>query len=384
MNKFLENLVVIEFIVCSGSIRFQCASPKMCLVVFLVTCFLFFIFKRGTKKINFIFNFKIISIITLWVFVNTHILHADKIDNSYFDYIFYLIGSGLAITVLDFENFRCKLLKYFAYLSLISIMVQIWHDYFGLGSNFVNIPGNDGWAMSLYFFNTEWGENRLASIFWEPGQYQIVIIFIMGLFYKEILDPSTLKPYLRYLLILAIALIMTISTSGYIAFGLLISGAIVHSSYGRKHIYLLPFLSVLALSIFLLLWNSDAVQKKIAQGEVNEVNSFNIRMADNLALLMMIENKPIFGYGSGTKSAEDAKNKFGSISQSNGWLRSAAENGTPYVLYIITLIYLGIKRRIHIVSASLFLLFALILSQSGEGNTFFPYTYVYIFKYCTQ
>jgi len=95
-------------------------------------------------------------------------------------------------------------------------------------------------------------------------------------------------------------------------------------------------LSFLAFSIFLLLWNSDAVQKKIAQGEVNEENSFNIRMADNLALLTMVGNKPVFGYGAGTKSAEDAKNKFGSISQSNGWLRSAAENGTPYVLYINT------------------------------------------------
>ena len=83
MNKFLENLVIIEFIVCSGSIRFQCASPKVSMMVFLVTCFLFFVFKRGTKKINFIFNFKIISIITLWVFINTHILHLDKIDNSY-------------------------------------------------------------------------------------------------------------------------------------------------------------------------------------------------------------------------------------------------------------------------------------------------------------
>ena len=110
MNKFLENLVIIEFIVCSGSIRFQCASPKVSMMVFLVTCFLFFVFKRGTKKINFIFNFKIISIITLWVFINTHILHLDKIDNSYLDYIFYLIGSGLAVTVFDFENFRFKLL----------------------------------------------------------------------------------------------------------------------------------------------------------------------------------------------------------------------------------------------------------------------------------
>ena len=325
MNKFLENLVIIEFIVCSGSIRFQCASPKVSMMVFLVTCFLFFVFKRGTKKINFIFNFKIISIITLWVFINTHILHLDKIDNSYLDYIFYLIGSGLAVTVFDFENFRFKLLKYLAYLSFISIIVQVWHDYFGLGSTFVNIPGNDGWAMSLYFFNTEWGENRLASIFWEPGQYQIVLIFVMGLFYKEMLDPFTLKPYLKHLLILTIALIMTISTSGYIAFGILISGAIVNSAYGRKHIYLLPLLSFLAFSIFLLLWNSDAVQKKIAQGEVNEENSFNIRMADNLALLTMVGNKPVFGYGAGTKSAEDAKNKFGSISQSNGWLRSAAE-----------------------------------------------------------
>lgn len=384
MNKFLENLVIIEFIVCSGSIRFQCASPKVSMMVFLVTCFLFFVFKRGTKKINFIFNFKIISIITLWVFINTHILHLDKIDNSYLDYIFYLNGSGLAVTVFDFENFRFKLLKYLAYLSFISIIVQVWHDYFGLGSTFVNIPGNDGWAMSLYFFNTEWGENRLASIFWEPGQYQIVLIFVMGLFYKEMLDPFTLKPYLKHLLILTIALIMTISTSGYIAFGILISGAIVNSAYGRKHIYLLPLLSFLAFSIFLLLWNSDAVQKKIAQGEVNEENSFNIRMADNLALLTMVGNKPVFGYGAGTKSAEDAKNKFGSISQSNGWLRSAAENGTPYVLYILVLIYSSIKRRVHIASAALFLLFAFILSQSGEGNTYFPYTYMYVFKYCTQ
>ena len=109
------------------------------------------------------------------------------------------------MTVFDFENFRFKLLKYLAYLSFISIIVQVWHDYFGLGSTFVNIPGNDGWAMSLYFFNTEWGENRLASIFWEPGQYQIVLIFVMGLFYKEMLDPFTLKPYLKHLLILTIA-----------------------------------------------------------------------------------------------------------------------------------------------------------------------------------
>ena len=116
------------------------------------------------------------------MFINTHILHLDKIDNSYLDYIFYLIGSGLAVTVFDFENFRFKLLKYLAYLSFISIIVQVWHDYFGLGSTFVNIPGNDGWAMSLYFFNTEWGENRLASIFLGTGSVSDCINICNGTF----------------------------------------------------------------------------------------------------------------------------------------------------------------------------------------------------------
>lgn len=67
-------------------------------------------------------------------------------------------------------------------------------------------------------------QNRLASIFWEPGQYQIILNFTLILCSNDIIDLFKEHRYMiliKKYIILIVALMLTKSTAGYIAFGII-------------------------------------------------------------------------------------------------------------------------------------------------------------------
>ena len=238
--------------------------------------------------------------------------------------------------------------------------------------------------MCFYFFNVAWGgeTSRLSSIYWEPGQFQIIILFTLCLFVDELRCISKFKYLLKKFGILFLALLMTISTTGYLAFAILILSVFFYSQVEKKkNILTYLFCIVCGLFFAFLLWNSSIVQDKLEQrNEISERTSYAIRMADNIACINITLSSPYYGYGIDTKSLKSQLFMNGSETSSNGWLYTSACLGVPYLLFLLICIYKRVKDMNPGIPIILVVI-VLFVSQCNEYATFFPIMYMYIFKF---
>ena len=144
-------------------------------------------------------------------------------------------------------------------------------------------------------------------------------------------------------------------------------------------------LAIIALFIgcaaFSFLYNSDAIQMKIEQSQnINTHSSLTERLADNIALIECIKEKPITGWGADSYSLYNLLILNGSSTNSNGVFLAAAELGVIYVIMWLLLLYRGL-RHIYNKMLSIGLTIALLLTQMNEVGYFMPIIYIYWFKF---
>ena len=382
MAKFFLHLTMIEFFFFSGEVYYTSTvlggGGKLRLV-FPLTC-LMYVFTSPQKFLPSRINIHKLSFIFVWVLLCTYLFGQGSHDLTWLSYIVFAIGMFLIMSIVDFDHFRNLLLRYLVWLSIVSIIVQIGHDYLGIfpATAYVDATGHPRF-LSLGLFTTEWGENRLASFFWEPGQYQVVIYYILVLFADEWSDIKTLRKNLFKFGILVIALIMTISTTAYIILGILV--LIIIQKNGQRYIKYIPVLLLFGSIAAYFLYNSDAIQKKVEQSEEgNAESSYMIRVADNIGCLMVTLEDPLTGFGPG--SAEMAKLLLaeGSETSSNGWLYGSAQLGIPYIIFLWICVWRNLRQMTPQVNR-LLLFLILVISQANEATIFFPYMYMYVFSF---
>lgn len=385
MKKYLEQILVAEFLLFSGGIVFCQLYPSLVLVLFVLTSFLYYSLyvKRNSKSI--FHNLKILLCLILWILLVQFVFVGERSNNRDLAYILNPLGVFFVLSTISFSRFRRILLRILTILCAISIIVQIGYVLKIFPTSLLIPPGNfKPYYMCFYFFNVGWGgeTSRLSSIYWEPGQFQIIILYTLCLFVDQLRILSEWKKSLKKFGILVLALLMTISTTGYMAFALLMIGVFFYSKAKKKK-NLLAYLmtGIVGLFIALALWNSDTVQDKLNQrNDVSERTSYAIRMSDNLACLNITLSSPIYGYGIDTKSIKRQLIINESETSSNGWLYTSACLGIPYLLFLLICIYKRL-RDMNLDILVVVIWAVLVLSQCNEYATFFPITYMYIFKF---
>lgn len=95
-------------------------------------------------------------------------------------------------------------------------------------------------------------------------------------------------------IILIVALMLTKSTAGYIAFGI-ICIYVMFNVLDKRKIGQAIIVTAFCVTCVSVLLSSDAVQEKFAQKNETRDTSYSIRMMDNLGLLRMIQERPIVG-----------------------------------------------------------------------------------------
>lgn len=374
MQSYLEKFIIWEMILLSGSIGFYHDYPFIWIPIYVISCYILY----HTHKIkNNKHNTIILALIVLWNVINTFIIHSNIQTNLIYSNLLFCLGSYYAISSMDFNFFREKLLKYFSYLCAVSIVVQLLHDGGFLTPTLSNVSP---YLMTLNYFNCNWGEKRLASIYWEPGQFQIVIIFILCLFTDKLKDFEQLKSNIKKFGVIIISLLLTISTTGYLAFMIILFGILTNTTIVKKHKILMPFFFLLSIGLIFMLWNSSAIQDKLEQSKDINESSYTIRSTDNLLMIQMAKDSPLFGYGVNTNAFFQEQSALGIRTASNGWLYTAVSNGIPYLIFLLICIYYGIKRQTNTIPV-LYVFLSLFISQCNEWLAVFPYIYMYIFKY---
>jgi O-Antigen ligase. len=374
--RMVEKIVVWEFLLFSGGLRFDMSDQRGAMLLILLTSFYVFYKNRASKSSVFIHNFKIALPLMIWAFLCNVVFNQFK-DFTYIPYIFYCLSCCLAISTFDFEIFRNRILKYLKILCVGAIIAQLGHDYLDISATrFYPSWSMGSWGMNLWMFNTEWDVHRMACIYWEPGQFQVVLIFVLSLFFDELKSMSNIYVKLKKFGLLIISILMTLSTTGYITLGLLIVAATLCSPIAKKHRILLPFIIFLSLIPAYFLWNSSVVKDKFAE---KDNSSYSSRMYDIMGMLRLIELKPITGFGSTSQTAQIINNQTDNRNSSNGWLHIASVNGIPYLLALIIFMYYSVKRQVYDTISTFSIMVVLIMSQAGEPLPYYPYMWMYIF-----
>ena len=249
----------------------------------------------------------------------------------------------------------------------------------------ISTPGGDvDVYFGMFLRSMRYTTKRLSSICWEPGQLQAVIIFSVCL-YADLISILSIKVLLKKFGIPILALLLTKSTTGYIALAILMFYYVL--SYFESHKFRLKTILIgvtasvaIVLGIFSLV-RSSVVTDKLSQREVSGPNSFNVRLMDNLALCQMTIEKPLYGYGTSSKARLQRNMDLDSISNSNGWLNLSASQGVIYLIVILVSVFKRIRERVGNRIASLTIFLLLFISQCGEPRLCYPYFYMYCFVF---
>lgn len=378
------DVICIESLLFSGS-QVIGRYMSILLMVWVTTCIIAYWKSPVKDKKSLSFNKRVIIMQIIWVLATTLLFH-NAITLYWTTYILFPLGAIFANAAYGVKFYREKLLAYLNILLLISLIIHFMHNY-GLVPA---VQSEDIHKYSYYFFNVEWGTFtllgndlfRFSSIYWEPGQLQIVLFYILLLFFDDIRDHiGDIKYIIKKFGLIFISLILTFSTTGFLCLALLMSLLVLRQP-GQTSLYKKLFLGLVALYGCSLLLFSDAVQNKVEQKEsANEGTSYAIRLYENITAMEITFENPIFGLGIDTNEKQREYNSAGIDGCSNGWLQLSSMCGIPYLLSIIILLFYGTYRMTHSYIDSIIVSSILVLSQANEGVTAFPYVWLYVYKF---
>lgn len=371
-----EYFLILLSLLSSGSIIwFYVLSPAISHAFFFIVCL--YIFIRKKRKFKFYKSFPIIFSILILInitFINTNLVNRTGVGT-----IVAALASYLFFQLFDFYRFRYLYLKILGNLTLISIIVFLLTEAEILPL-YIYTDG-EGTAHSMFLiFHIGWPAyfHRLASIWHEPGACMIPLNIAFLLYIPELKSRNLNRNEVVYLIIIAIGILCTQSTTGYLAFILILGYCVLKCSFlsfGKKLL-----LTIFCSGIIITIYSSDVIQKKLNQDE-DGMNSKGIRMRDNLACLEMATDNPFTGVGFGTKEFITTSNKLDNLSNSNGVLLIAAYMGIIFVFIYSTYAY----KYVHIWNNSktdtLFIVFIFLILESNEAFVEFPVSFIFLAKF---
>ena len=369
-----------EILICSGGTTnfsgFRHLPAHSAAALLFVTALTLYLMRPKAKSVS---STAVMLFVVIWTLVNSILFDFSSSGASEgglsIDYKIYAVSMYLAISTMSFRNFREKLLKALTYLSTATLIVWTLHIGLGIGS-FGKAP-----APTFEIF-MDWGE-RMASIYWEPGQYQIIMTFTLVLFLDELrqINISRSMHYIKKFGIIVIAMLVCRSTMAYISLMSLMMLSFMFNRSGRKNTILYVFMLIIAATLILLIFSSDVVQEKIDPANLTQKSSLYIRILDNIALWNMSQVSPLTGLGNGEEYMKYGR-IFNDITSSNGWLAAAARYGWPFLSIIVLCMLLKLRRMKPGIPA-LIAFIPLLISHCNEHQILYPIMYMYLYSFKT-
>ncbi|WP_158278283.1 MULTISPECIES: O-antigen ligase [unclassified Fibrobacter] len=298
--------------------------------------------------------------------------------NIFSVYLMLATGALLTFQSINFESLKHAFLNVVTVIATTGLALFLLHSLDLLPTVHVYKHGSSIPYMMFAFNNFGWFNsfNRLAGPYWEPGAFQIILNYTLLIFFEDLSKLRLAKNDALKLLIIVFAVIMTKSTTGYIFLAIFSIFVIFNSKMTKKNV--VRFLGIGLAIVFscFAIFSSDTIQKKFDQkGEKG--SSYEIRQADNLAMLQMTIERPFVGYGIVSNEFRQRGKVLGNVTSSNGPLAITSQIGIPFFLLLLFFNHKALK-QLHYKRAKL-LLFMIILLNSSEVFFYFPLFFIFIF-----
>lgn len=339
-----------------------------------IICFCYFrknIFNNSS--LYYLISFLILAIVNFC-------FHFPFENNMLIGSIVEIIAAFLIISQLEFLKFKKVWLNLITLIALYSIIIYllVFLDLIGVQS--IITKDNKQFIMS---YGTVFGwivkSVRLSGFYHEPGAFQIYLNFTLLFYIQDMYSFSLNKNQFFKLFIVVIALLLTQSTMGYIVFALIIGIVFLKSKFAQsKRIITIPIVIFVLAIFFFKIASSDVVMNKFS-GDQTSV-SLMTRSSDNFAMLQMIKESPLVGYGVGSEAYMKRSVNYGNATSSNGWLSFSAGFGLPWFLLFLIGTYKAVS-RMDLGIPVLLSLFIILLLHANENYTHFVSAYVFILMF---
>lgn len=365
---------VILLLFVSRSVMFWAQyGASLSYTLFLVySVFLFLVNKGRIRNYNSVIYAVIFS---LAIILNRFAFNTSTTGQMWLANISTCVGSLFFFSSFSILKFKRCYLNVMAVLMAVAIPLHLIDLTVGL-------PGavtvyNSAYNSDRIFLVFSLG-SRLKAIWGEPGVAQIFINTAFVLFLPELRDRSLKKHDWIKMLILLLALILGMSTAGYIVFAVILislyySSRKVLTSF--KKFVLFPFLIA---SLYVLAF-SPTVQDKFAQDK-DAYTSLGNRYRDNVACLTMAIDRPFTGYGFGTSDFSTASDRHDNLTSSNGVLAMAARIGLWWIFLYIPFLVLCIRKLDEKIPV-LLILSIILMMEFNEDFIEFPISYLFLMNF---
>lgn len=335
--------------------------------------------RRKMKKSVFVLLVIIGCVLIINYFINISFMSSAN-AKDYLILFSEIVCIALLVTATSLDEFQYKYVKILELISIISIMcfiIQITN--FSLVQNIARTDIVKGYTIS--WFHT-WGRtyifNRNAGPFWEPGAYQGYLVIALLIVLKN----KTYDKHYWELILLALTIATTMSTTGYVVLIILACYFLYRYSKNSmkksKDIALAIFriLIIVVLSIMAIqyLMNSATVINKFSAD--NE--SYAARIIHLTNSFFIISNRLIRGYGMMSSYLVSLWGKYGVASNSVGIFAIVQYFGVLFGgIYVLYSLFSSMKvfREIN----SIIVLLVFIILHMTESLLTFPVYISFIF-----
>lgn len=373
MNFRLTNQIIVRWgvlllIIASGSFYFQVLRMPLTFAMMLGTVALLV----ATNKYIIKQNMQICMGFLVLLGCNTVFNLSNGFNMN--DFVI-MVGKLLFIIVLlsnlTLQEFKGLYIKIMTVIAAISIVCFLWVDVFAISSlPLQTINYSDAGLVHLTpYYTVGWSNGpfgRNAGPFGEPGSYQIFLnIALMYLLVDS--SKSNLSEVEKKvsIIILVVAMLTTMSATGYICLALIIAASIFqsnNSTSGGKNVKILALIALIVLYIIEL--NNGFISEKLSGG-----GSYAVRSNDTFGGLKIVLTRPLVGYGLLQTNRSELLSTVNIGMISNGLVSLMISLGVPLTLLYLCCIYNGIKRTIYSNWSTKILLFIFyFLCLNAEGG----------------
>lgn len=382
--KVLYSILVFLFVIDSGSWFGIQNTSLFDALFFVASCatWILTVRKASVKKKN----MWVAALIGAFFFVNlVYYLGDSPVYTGYISYLLRLIGTMIMCESIGYEDFSKRFISIISGISIASLAVYIGFSYLKI------IPGitEDGYYYMMYrvfrvYRNYSGTMYRNASIFWEPGAYQLFANLAIAMIMRKngfIFSKKMSKTDWIRIAVLIISVVTTFSTTGYlmtcVVVGIPVVKSLGHIKKSTKIIIGLPILVALGYVIFIVA-KSEVVTGKLMG---NNTASYSVRSNDIIASIRMILTRPILGYGFGTEGMWAQLRMAGrtTYTNSSGFLMAMSTFGVPFGIVYLKRI-LAYSKQYWTKGRIIFLILVL-FSGFTEGFCFYPIYFSMLFAF---
>lgn len=370
-RSVFDYITIFVMILSFGTAYFYLYNAGITLLLLLVISVLYKIINWAPIKFN-LFSIVYLILIPINIFLY-------GCDMNMIGDIIFLISCMLIFSSFNFDSFRHKYLNVVFILAFVSIVLEFFYLFGVIRPILVDVKyGLFGHYMYGYhvFGGGQWGmHNQLSGMFWEPGIYQMVLNLSL-IINLDLFDKHVLVKYKKIkIATIFFAIIMTMSTTGYLVLGVVILGWLF-----KKSKISLGYMILISTAILLFL----AVIKysTVIAGKFSEDNaSYVIRSNDVFSFFEIIREYPLFGAGVHSRTYMNIAAKYGMTgAQSAGILFQTAQFGLFWVAAFFFSCLIEFRKR-RIMMKSLFYVTAVLFLGMGEPLAYAPLMLIYVLPF---